>query len=140
VIPSEAILRRWKVRVEGPAGPCFTANMLLDGQRPARLEGTGRLSCRFRSLPLLPQSYVVRMRMAASDGRDTIFGLQEVASFIVDGNMEEDGFFGERFFFHAPRSTPVVVPYEWVLPDGSVRAVGIRHREASAPREQARKA
>ena len=120
--------------VQGAQGPCFTANMLLDGQRPGVLEGRGRLSCRFRSIPLLPQTYAVRFRMVAAEGRESVVALQEVASFTVEWNTGTDSFQGERFHFHASRSTPVIVPYEWILPDGSVRPVEIRHREPGAPR------
>jgi lipopolysaccharide transport system ATP-binding protein len=114
--------------VQGLQGTCFTANMLLDGQRPDQLSGTGRLLCRFREVPLLPQAYSIRMGLRTGDGRGTILNLQEVASFTVDGNLEEDGFRGELFHRHVARSTPVVVPYEWTLPDGSTRPVAIRPR------------
>jgi lipopolysaccharide transport system ATP-binding protein len=119
--------------VQGAQGPCFTANMLLDGQRPDVLDGRGRLSCRFRSIPLLPQAYAVRLRVVPAEGRDSVVALQEVASFTVEWDGGAYGFEGERFLFHAPRSTPVVVPYEWTLPDGSVRPVEIRRREPNAP-------
>ncbi|MGA7991383.1 MAG: ABC transporter ATP-binding protein [Thermoanaerobaculia bacterium] len=112
--------------VQGLQGTCFTANMLLDGQRPDRLSGTGRLLCRFREVPLLPQTYSIRMGVQTNDGRGTILNLQEVASFMVDGSVEEGGFRGELFHRHVARSTPVVVPYEWTLPDGSIRSVAIR--------------
>jgi hypothetical protein len=112
--------------VQGLQGPCFTANMLLDGQRPGNLNGTGRLLCRFRGVPLLPQTYAIRMSLRGKDGREAILALQEVASFTVEGSLEESGFRSELFHRHAARSTPVVIPYEWTLPDGSVREVGIR--------------
>jgi lipopolysaccharide transport system ATP-binding protein len=112
--------------VQGPQGVCFTANMLLDGQRPDVLSGTGRLLCRFRAIPLLPQTYAVRMSIRSNDGRESILKLQDVASFSVDGSLEESGFRGELFHRHVARSTSVVVPYEWTLPDGSIRPVAIR--------------
>jgi lipopolysaccharide transport system ATP-binding protein len=112
--------------VQGAQGPCFTASMLLDGQRPGSLRGTGRLLCRFRKLPLLPQTYAIRLNVRASDGRESIVKLQEVATFTVDGPLEGSGFRSDLFHRHVGRSTPVVIPYEWTLPDGSVRPVGIR--------------
>jgi homopolymeric O-antigen transport system ATP-binding protein len=105
-------------------GPCFSANMLLDGHRPARLEGEGRIQCRFPSIPLLPQGYTIRMAIRKSDGKEQILRLQEVGSFTVGGNLADHGFHGE-FQALAARGTPVTIPYEWVLPDGSRRGVAL---------------
>jgi homopolymeric O-antigen transport system ATP-binding protein len=110
--------------VYGVHGPCFSANMLLDGRRPAALEGSGRLQCRFRSVPLLPQIYTVRMAIRKNDGKEQIVALQEVASFTVGGSLVEHGFRGE-FQAAAARSTSVVIPYEWILPDGSRQSVAL---------------
>ena len=112
--------------VQGLQGPCFAASMLLDGYRPAALEGKGMISCRFRSVPLLPQSYTVRLGIRASDGREWIVPMQEVTSFTVSGGPQDYGFQGEDFHGVASRSTPVVIPYEWLLPDGSRRAFAVR--------------
>jgi lipopolysaccharide transport system ATP-binding protein len=120
--------------VQGVQGTCFTANMLLDGQRPETLIGTGQILCRFREIPLLPQTYALRLSIWASDGRDSIVKQQEVASFTVDGALEDSGFRGELFHRHVGRSTPVVIPYDWTLPDGSVRSVGIRSGRAAFPK------
>jgi lipopolysaccharide transport system ATP-binding protein len=112
--------------IQGANGSCFTANMLLDGHNPQRLEGAGKLSCRFKSLPLLPQSFSVRMSVNAKNGQDKIMNYQDVAQFSVLGNLEEYGFRGE-FLSRASNSTPVVIPYEWHLPDGSVASVSLEH-------------
>ena len=103
--------------VQGIKGFCFTANMLLDGHRPAVLEGTGRIACRFRAIPLLPQDYSVLLAIRARDGRSMIVNYHEVAQFAVSCNLVDYGYRGE-FLSLAPHSTPVVVPYEWQLPDG----------------------
>jgi hypothetical protein len=76
----------------------------------------------------LPQTYAIRLNLRASDGLESIVKLLEVATFTVDGSLREWGFSGELYHRHVGRSTPVVVPYEWTLPDGSVRSVGIRSR------------
>ena len=102
------------------------ANMLLDGHRPRFLEGTGRLKCRFRSLPLLPQSYSIVMAIRDSNGKDPIIAPQDVGSFNVVGNLEDFGFRGERLHAIVSKSCPVVIPYEWCLPDGSTFRVALR--------------
>jgi lipopolysaccharide transport system ATP-binding protein len=104
--------------VQGLQGPCFTANMLLDGHRPAALDGKGTIACRFHSIPLLPQGYTLRLGVRAGDGREWVVPIQEVASFTVAGRPEDYGFQGEDFHRVVSRSTSVVVPYEWTLPDG----------------------
>ena len=106
----------------GVGGSCFTANMLLDGHRPNSFEGAGEISCTFRSIPLLPQSYTVRMKVHAADPSELIIPYQDVASFNVVGDLAEYGYRGE-FLHYARHSTAVVVPYEWRLPDGTAASV-----------------
>jgi lipopolysaccharide transport system ATP-binding protein len=110
--------------VQGINGSCFTANMLLDGHKPEVLAGAGKLACRFKSLPLLPQSYSVKMSVRTKNGDDRIVNYQEVAYFSIVGDLAEYGYKGE-FLSRASNSTSVVVPYEWHLPDGTIAAVSL---------------
>jgi lipopolysaccharide transport system ATP-binding protein len=114
----------------GVNGSCFTANMLLDGHRPGSFYGAGKISCTFRSIPLLPQGYTVRMRVQGADPRDIIIPYQDVASFNIVGDLAEYGFRGE-FLQYARRSTAVVVPYEWQLPDGTTAFVTLNQKVSS---------
>jgi lipopolysaccharide transport system ATP-binding protein len=111
--------------VIGINGSCFTSNMLLDGHRPDFLEGPGQITCTFRSIPLLPQGYTVKLIVRAENVKDLMVPYQEVAYFSVIGDLAEYGYKGE-FLTWAPRSTPVVVPYEWQLPDGTITAVALK--------------
>jgi len=110
--------------VQGINGPCFTANMLLDGCRPEALAGAGTLACRFKSLPLLPQNYSVKMSVRTNNGGDWIVKYQEVAYFSVVADLTKYGYKGQ-FISRASDSTPVVVPYEWLLPDGTIAPVSL---------------
>ncbi len=112
--------------IQGMNGTCFTANMLLDGHQPEALIGSGKIVCRFRSVPLFPQRYSVKMSIRARNGNDSIVNYQDVAYFNVVGDLADFGFTGE-FVSRATTSTPVVVPYEWCLPDGTVAAVSLAH-------------
>jgi lipopolysaccharide transport system ATP-binding protein len=116
--------------IVGTSGSCFTSNMLLDGNRPARLEGAGQIICTFKSIPLLPQNYIVKMVVRAANIRDLIINYQEVAHFSVVGDLAEYGYTGE-FLEYARASTPVVVPYEWRLPDGKAISVSLSKRVAN---------
>ena len=115
--------------VLGVNGSCFTSNMLLDGHRPDFLNGRGKITCTFRSIPLLPQSYTVKMIIRAENAKDLIVNYQEVAGFSVVGDLAEYGYKGE-FLTYARHSTPVVVPYEWGLPDGTTAAVALNRSKA----------
>jgi lipopolysaccharide transport system ATP-binding protein len=112
------------IGVLGLNGSCFAANMLLDGNRPAFLSGPGKLTCTFKSIPLLPQSYTVKMIIRSANVRDLIVDYQEVAGFNVVGDLGEYGYKGE-FLTFARHSTPVVVPYEWRFSDGKTVAVSL---------------
>ena len=103
--------------VIGINGPCFFANMMLDGARPEVLDGAGTIACRFKSIPLLPQGYTVNMVVRPKNGVDTIMKYQEIACFRVVGDLAAYGYKGE-FLEQTSRYNPVVVPYEWRLPDG----------------------
>jgi len=112
------------IGVIGANGPCFTSNMLLDGHQPAWIEGQGKIQCTFRSIPLLPQNFSIRMRVHTADAREMIIPYQDVAYFSVAGDLADYGYRGD-FWRWASHSTPVVVPYEWTLPDGSTAAVSL---------------
>jgi homopolymeric O-antigen transport system ATP-binding protein len=110
--------------VTSPRGNCFSANMMLDGHRPEALCGIGVVRCRFKSLSLLPQGFGLDMGIRAQDGKEVLMPNREVARFTVTGSLERHGYAGE-FQLLAHTSTPVVVPYEWGLPDGTTASVAV---------------
>jgi lipopolysaccharide transport system ATP-binding protein len=110
--------------VQSFKGSCFAANMMLDGHQPAVLYGKGQIACTFKSIPLLPQNYTVQLALRARNGKDLIIGYNDVAYFAVSGNLAEYGYKG-GFIALAAHSTPVVVPYQWRLPDGTVASVSL---------------
>jgi lipopolysaccharide transport system ATP-binding protein len=117
--------------VLGMNGSCFTSNMLLDGYRPQVLHGPGTITCTFKSIPLLPQNYTVKMIIRSANVTDVIIEYQEVAGFSVTGDLGEYGYKGD-FITYARHSTPVVVPYEWRLPDGTIAEVALSRTPALA--------
>ena len=108
----------------GVNGSCFTSNMLLDGHRPEYIEGAGKILCTFRGIPLLPQDFSVKLRVQGADPGEIIIPYQEVAYFSVAGDLADYGYQGEYLRF-GRYSTPVVVPYEWELPDGRIAPVAL---------------
>jgi len=112
------------LEIQGGNGTCFTANMLLDGCQPEVLTGGGTLTCRFKYLPLFPQGYSVKMSVSARNGIDMIIHHQDVAYFSVVADLSEYGYKG-KFLSQASYFAPVVIPYEWSLPDGTVSHVSL---------------
>jgi lipopolysaccharide transport system ATP-binding protein len=110
--------------VRGQKGNCFTANMLLDGHRPQFLNGKGKISCRFKAIPLLPQRYTVQLAIKASNGRDVLMHYEDIGSFIVTADLVTYGYKGE-FQTRVSEATSVVIPYEWQLPDGTSATVSL---------------
>jgi len=121
-----------QILVESINGKCFSASMLLDGSSPEALTGRGLFTCTFKSIPLLPQTYAVKLGIRAADGRGHIIPLQDVASFDIDGSLEDMGLSGD-FRVLAYRSTPVMIPYEWKLPDGTTIPVALRGTSERSP-------
>jgi len=116
------------LEIQGGNGSCFAANMLLDGCQPEVLAGRGTLSCRFKCLPLFPQDYSIKMSVSARNGIDMIINHQDIAYFTVVADLAEYGYKG-RFLSQASCFAPVVVPYEWCLPDGTVLPVSLDHAD-----------
>jgi lipopolysaccharide transport system ATP-binding protein len=110
--------------VRGQKGNCFTANMLLDGHRPKVLNGKGKISCRFKSIPLLPQRYTVQLAIKASNGREALMHYEDIGSFSVTADLMTYGYKGE-FQTRVSEATSVVIPYEWQLPDGTSATVSL---------------
>ncbi len=111
------------VLVRGLAGTCFVANSLLDGHRPSSLSGNGTIQCRFKALPLLPQSYTIVL-VVKTESRDPIIDYAEVASFNVEADLRLHGFSDQQCGL-ASTCFPVMIPYEWTLPDGSRHAMSL---------------
>jgi lipopolysaccharide transport system ATP-binding protein len=120
------------IAIMGKNGTCFTANMLLDGHRPDYLEGTGEMSCTFRAIPLLPQSYSVKVGIRSANVADLIIPYSEVTGFTVVGDLAEYGFKGDYLTYGA-YSTPVIVPYEWRLPNGTRIPVALTRNQVYSP-------
>ena len=97
--------------------------MLFDGHRPNSIEGSGVLTCIFRNIPLLPQTYSVRMGIRAENGVTFLLRTEEVGFFTVAGPGHALGWRGQRVDALMGSAAPVFMPYEWKLPDGRTLAV-----------------
>ncbi len=115
------------IKISSRFGPVCAANMVIDGQRPAVIEGRGMITCRFKAVPLLPQTYNMAVG-AFGNNRQKILREQEVGVFHIHGNLSNYGLVGEHADTVAPMSVPIMIPYEWQYADGSIKSVEIRQR------------
>ncbi|MGA2954793.1 MAG: ABC transporter ATP-binding protein [Thermodesulfobacteriota bacterium] len=111
------------VTVVSQYGSLIGASMLLDGHQPDSIDGDGTLTCTLRNIPLLPQTYSVRMGVRAENGVVFLIRTAEVAFFTVEGTAKSLGFKEERADTLMGNGAPVVIPYEWKLPDGRTFSV-----------------
>ena len=116
-------------------GATFSACMLFDGARPEYIKGCGKLRCRFHYLPLMPGSYTVRMAARMRDGVTPLLRLQEVACFNIIGDFGKLGFAGELVSSLSIDAAPVVLPYTWLLPDGTTKSIRIAELAAPVTRD-----
>jgi hypothetical protein len=124
-----------RARIERPAltvwvssrfGSMFQASMLLDGHQPDYVEGSGKWACTFKALPLIPQLYTISLVAHAADGVTRITKARDVAFLNVVGSLNEAGLEGQASEALLSQITPVVIPYEWILPSGQRIAVSMR--------------
>jgi lipopolysaccharide transport system ATP-binding protein len=106
------------ISVASQHGPVLGANMLFDGHRPDFIEGAGILTCTLKGIPLLPQTYSVRMGARGENGVSFLVRTQEVAFFNVQGTAKTVGWAGENADSLMSSAAPVFIAYEWRLPDG----------------------
>lgn len=112
------------VAIKGMHGTLMSASMLLDGACPPVLDGEGSLRVTFPKLLLMPaQTYTVTLAMREADAVTPIIRTADVASFSVVGEPADVDAHGPLAGNFLHRSTSVVVPYTWTLPDGSEHAV-----------------
>lgn len=113
------------IGISSQFGSLLSANMLLDGARPKFVEGDGILRCVFKRLSLLPQTYTMTMGVRGENGSSHLVRCTEVGFFKITGTARELGLSGETADVHVWDSAPLVLPYEWHLPDGQNVAVDL---------------
>lgn len=105
------------ISIESQHGSLICASMLLDGRSPDYIEGEGTISCRFKALPLLPQLYTVRMGVRDENGRIMLTKTRDVGYFYIQGKMSDFGFDGNLADVLSWDSAPMIIPYQWQLPE-----------------------
>ena len=115
------------IGVSGPYGELFTAAMTFDGITPDAIEGEGVIGCRFKPFLLLPATYTIVIAARGADGVSQLTASKyDAAFFSIVGLMREYGFDAPGADAVVSHVNAIVVPYEWQMPDGSVRAPRLR--------------
>ena len=95
--------------------------MIFDNLAPAQISGDGVVSCRFSDVTLLPQSYRITLRARSGNGLDPLTStIVDAGTFEVAGTAEDYGMSGPFADTALNHDTPLIVPYQWTLPDGTV--------------------
>ena len=87
------------------------ASMLVDNRTPLEIFGKGRISCQFKSPPLMPRSYQVWGEVYGTDRKRILIRWQPFATFEIMG--EERNGRKRGSIRHEYLDAPVRVPYEW---------------------------
>lgn len=104
----------------------ITANMLVDEAQPHSINGFGKVSCYFHSLPLLPGVYDVALRVVGKNRLETFFLSNSYISFNV--NIGEKSSTEQLQKMAGLRhSGAVFSPYSWIYPSdsGAMRQIDI---------------
>jgi len=85
--------------------------MLVDNHIPSEILGKGRISCQFKSPPLMPRSYQVWGEVYGTDRKRIIIRWQPIATFGIMGDERIGRKRGS--IRHENLESPVRIPYEW---------------------------
>lgn len=112
------------IAIVGHHGPLFGAGMVFDGYTSDVIEGEGKLKCTFKYLPLMPQTYTVRLDIRSRNFSTMLVPNREIAFFRIIGQMKDIGLNSEIADMFSSTAAPVMVPYEWCFPNGKTITVG----------------
>ncbi len=95
---------------DGRPGTLVLCSMLVDGGAPEGVEGRAEVSCRLRSLPLLPRVYELWCSVRSAHAYGDLFDWQQVGAFRV---VEAAGLVGPAAQAHTALDGPVYVAHDW---------------------------
>jgi lipopolysaccharide transport system ATP-binding protein len=97
---------------DGRPGNLVLCSMLVDGGAPDRVDGRMTVSCRLRSVPLLPRVYQVWCSVRSEQAYGDLFDWQPIGAFRVTQTAECTGPAAQA---HLSTDGPVYVDHEWVV-------------------------
>jgi ABC-type polysaccharide/polyol phosphate transport system ATPase subunit len=95
---------------------CFAlASMLVDGEAPRMIEGSGYVDCIFDDLPLHPRTYEIWGSVRGRAGFGDLVDWQRLRAFRVSGGAHGAG---KGAVTHSMADAPVRLSYSWNIGDG----------------------
>ena len=113
------------ISVTGRSADLFGASMLYDEACPEYIEGKGCIACTFKDIRLIPMSYSISMGIRGKDAVSNHIPATEISYFTIEATTKELGFSDNAANFYNA-FWPLLIPYEWQLPDGKVVKVNDR--------------
>ena len=106
------------IGIYSPQGyPLFLASMLIDGKTPEKIQGEGFLTCRIKSVPLLPKTYAIWGEVWGKDRVEVLYKWKQLGSFRIGTQGKiEDLYDDEKGKITRIRSdAPIIVDYDWIF-------------------------
>ncbi len=122
-VPQRIVRPNFVLVISGKHGFLFGASTLFDGYQPDYVEGRGKIACKFKSLPLMPQFYTVSLGIRREDGITMLIRSRQVATFRVLGHAQDVCGYGAIAESLVRDAASVLVSYEWHLPDGQIHSI-----------------
>jgi ABC-type polysaccharide/polyol phosphate transport system ATPase subunit len=98
---------------------CFAlASMLVDGETPRLIEGSGYVDCVFDDLPLHPRTYEIWGSVRGRAGFGDLVDWQRLRAFRVNGGADGPG---KGSVTHSMSDAPVRIPYRWSIGNGDTQ-------------------
>ncbi len=110
---STSTIRRPHVSIgitDGRPGTLALCSMLVDGGAPESVDGQTVVSCRLRSLPLMPRVYQVWCSVRSEQAYGDLFDWQQIGAFRI---VEAPGLVGPAAHAHAATDGPIYIGHEW---------------------------
>jgi ABC-type polysaccharide/polyol phosphate transport system ATPase subunit len=98
---------------DGSARPLANASMLIDGEVPDAIDGSGAIECEFLSLPLQARPFDVWGSVRGEAGYGDIIDWQRLCSFTVIRDAIDPG----RGSLVETMRAPIRLPYRWRIED-----------------------
>ena len=95
---------------DGRPGNLALCSMLVDGGAPEILEGRAVVSCKLRSIPLLPRVYHLWASVRSEHGYGDVFDWQPVGTFRV---ADISGLDGPAAQAHVSTDGAIYIPHDW---------------------------
>jgi hypothetical protein len=105
------------ISIRSQFGNLFEANALTDGSKPDFVEGKFKVTCHFKGLNLMPQTYYIHMGIRNKLGDGSLTRTKEIGTFNINSDLRLKGFCGDYLDADLDTISPLYLPYAWNFDD-----------------------